>query len=31
MDGLRRKFLLSSDDTEYLDNAFPEWEAIDGR
>lgn len=28
---LRRRFLLSSDDTEYLDNAFPEWEAIDGR
>lgn len=28
---LRRKFLLSSDDKEYLDNAFPEWEAIDGR
>ena len=31
MEALRRKFLLSSDDTEYLDNAFPEWEAIDGR
>ena len=31
MEALRRKFLLSSDDAEYLDNAFPEWEAIDGR
>ena len=31
MGALRRKFLLSSDDAEYLDNAFPEWEAIDGR
>lgn len=31
MEALRRKFLLSSDDMEYLDNAFPEWEAIDGR
>ncbi len=28
---LRRKFVLSPDDTEYLDNAFPGWEAIDGR
>ncbi len=27
----RRKFVLSPDDTEYLDNAFPGWEAIDGR
>ena len=31
MEGLRREFLLSADDTEYLDNAFPEWEAIAGR
>ena len=31
MEALRRNFLLSSDDMEYLDNAFPEWEAIDGR
>lgn len=28
---LRRTFILSADDTEYLDNEFPEWEAIDGR
>ena len=31
MEELRRKFLLSPDDTEYLDNAFPEWETIEGR
>ena len=30
MSEIRRKFLLSSDDTEYLDNAFPGWQAIDG-
>lgn len=27
----RHKFLLSSDDTEYLNNTFPGWEAIEGR
>lgn len=31
MEEFRREFLLSADDTEYLDNAFPEWEAIAGR
>lgn len=28
---VRHQFLLSSDDTEYLDNTFPGWEAIEGR
>lgn len=28
---VRRQFLLSADDTEYLNNAFPGWETIDGR
>lgn len=31
MSELRRKFTLSEDDTEYLDNAFSEWETIEGR
>lgn len=26
----RHMFPLSADDTEYLDNAFPDWEAIEG-
>ena len=26
----RRCFFLPADDSEYLDNAFPLWEAIDG-
>ena len=27
----RRCFCVSTDDAEYLENAFPNWEAIDGR
>lgn len=27
----RRMFALSSDDTEYLSNAFPHWETISGQ
>lgn len=28
---VRRQFLLSSDDQEYLDNAFPGWETVEGQ
>lgn len=31
MAGVRHCFQLSADDTEYLDNTFPGWEAIEGR
>lgn len=31
MSEARHLFQLAKDDTEYLDNTFPGWEAIDGR
>ena len=31
MEEVRQQFLLSADDSEYLDNTFPGWEAIEGR
>ena len=30
MEESRHQFMLSADDTEYLDNTFPGWEAIEG-